>query len=150
MEKQSVKELKKLAKDQGIKGYYRLRKAELIEALGNIDTPRPITELEPIPEDKTKKNKYKCVHGRFKYYCKDCGGSRICSHNLRKNRCRECDGSSICEHDRMRNVCKECGGSQICIHGKQIWWCRLCICKHNRRKEQCKECHTTQETQQKH
>ena len=33
MEKQSVKELKSLAKERGIKGYYKMRKAELIEAL---------------------------------------------------------------------------------------------------------------------
>ena len=50
----NVKELKALAKERGIKRYYRLRKAELIESLG-IQTPptdAPATEImdEPVPE----------------------------------------------------------------------------------------------------
>ena len=49
----NVKELKAIAKEQGIKGYYRLRKAELIEILGiqapPTDAPTTIME-EPVPE----------------------------------------------------------------------------------------------------
>ena len=37
MEGKSVKELKVLAKEKGIKGYYRMRKAELIEVLSTVD-----------------------------------------------------------------------------------------------------------------
>ena len=43
-----VKELKALAKERGIKRYYRLRKAELIEILG-VQAPPKIME-EPVPE----------------------------------------------------------------------------------------------------
>ena len=57
----NVKELKALAKERGIKRYYRLRKAELIESLDTetppTDAPTPImdepaTEImdEPVPE----------------------------------------------------------------------------------------------------
>ena len=49
----NVKELKAIAKERGIKGYYRLRKAELIEILGiqtpPTEAPATITE-EPAPE----------------------------------------------------------------------------------------------------
>ena len=52
MENLKVKELKDLAKERGIKGYYRMRKAELIEALtpvGDHTQPQNIMD-QPIPE----------------------------------------------------------------------------------------------------
>ena len=52
MENFKVKDLKALAKERGIKGYYRLRKAELIEVLtpvGDPHIPQNIID-QPIPE----------------------------------------------------------------------------------------------------
>ena len=52
MENLKVKDLKALAKERGIKGYYRLRKAELIEVLTPVGDP-PIHQNiidQPIPE----------------------------------------------------------------------------------------------------
>ena len=57
MENKTVKELKSLAKDRGIPRYYRMLKAELIEALGNTpQNPISVSNTssnimdEPIPE----------------------------------------------------------------------------------------------------
>ena len=54
-QKMNVKELKALAKERGIKRYYRLRKAELIESLDTetLPTDAPVTIMdEPVPEIK--------------------------------------------------------------------------------------------------
>ena len=52
MENFKVKDLKALAKEKGIKGYYRLRKAELINALNQVnDPPQPQNIIDQqIPE----------------------------------------------------------------------------------------------------
>ena len=52
MENLKVKDLKALAKERGIKGYYKLRKAELIQALTPVgDPPQPQNIMDqPIPE----------------------------------------------------------------------------------------------------
>ena len=52
MENLKVKELKDLAKERGIKGYYRMRKAELIEALTPVGDHTQLQNImdQPIPE----------------------------------------------------------------------------------------------------
>ena len=100
------------------------------------------------------KNKYSCrecggklfcIHGRQKPQCRDCGqGSAICEHNRRKSTCKECIGTSICEHLHLKTTCKECKGLSICEHEKQRSFCKLCkgtsICVHNRQKSYCRDC----------
>ena len=52
MENLKVKDLKALAKERGIKGYYKLRKAELIQALTPVGDPPQLQNImdQPIPE----------------------------------------------------------------------------------------------------
>ncbi|XP_020608918.1 uncharacterized protein LOC110047502 [Orbicella faveolata] len=50
MDKLNVKELKNIARERGIRGYSRLRKAELIEALGQEDLINLNIEAEPLNE----------------------------------------------------------------------------------------------------
>jgi len=50
----------------------------------------------------------KCLHGRERSKCKECGGSQICEHGRVRSTCKECGGSQICEHGRRRSICKEC------------------------------------------
>ena len=75
----------------------------------------------------------KCPHGKIKYICKECGGSRICQHGKQKHMCRECKGSGICEHNKFKHVCKICKGSAVCKHSKIKKYCRECdgsaLCK---------------------
>ena len=47
----TVKELKAIAKEQGIPGYYRMRKAELIEAIQAVEDHEAINPTPPPPND---------------------------------------------------------------------------------------------------
>ena len=62
----------------------------------------------------------RCVRGRQKSWCRECGGSLLCQHGKYKSRCRECGGSAICQHNRRKDKCKECEGSSICPHGNMV------------------------------
>ena len=144
MENLKVKDLKPLAKEKGIKGYYRMRKAELIHALSllgdhsqpedhseinlsrgtdivydliNINSPPAEATEKHIKNTKLNEIK-KCPHEKRKSRCKDCGGSEICTHNRVRYTCKDCKGDGICEHNRERYHCKDCKGKGICIHGK--------------------------------
>jgi len=79
--------------------------------------------------------KYHCVHGKIKYYCRDCGGSQICEHYKRRARCILCGGGSLCEHERIRYFCKVCKGKGICEHDRQKYHCKEC----GKKKEKLKE-----------
>ena len=126
----------------GIRGYYRMRKTELVETLYDIirnpqRVPRtltrfyykkiPYTDMEEIPR------RNKCIHGRGKYYCKECKELRV-------------GGGGICEHGRQKYVCRDCGGADICDHGIAINTCNICykllyernICYHGLAFENCK------------
>ena len=55
-----------------------------------------------------KIGKYKCVHNKRKYLCKDCGGPQICQHKKRKYCCIDCGGSQICQHKKRKYYCRLC------------------------------------------
>ena len=98
MEKQTVKQLKAIARERGIKGYYRMKRAELLEVLGINESEKDVTQ---------SKQPKKCPHDKQKYQCKECKGKGICHHNQRKSNCKDCKGSEICQHDRKRYDCKD-------------------------------------------
>ncbi|WP_227549598.1 Rho termination factor N-terminal domain-containing protein, partial [Acinetobacter baumannii] len=52
MNNQTIKELRALAKERGLRGYYKLRKAELIDLLDSpVRPPRRPGQVDILPED---------------------------------------------------------------------------------------------------
>ena len=161
----TISDLKSMAKEKNIKGYYRMTKVTLYRKLYNdmneidrfkfdwhLDAKTLDKSLETSQknDNKSKENwanlnkKYLCEHERYKYSCRLYKGNAICEHGKQKYYCKICVGSAICQHNRRRYLCKECHGKGICEHGKQRPFCYSCggvmICKHGRRKDFCKEC----------
>ena len=132
LQKLKFVELKEIAKELKIKGRSRMKKEDFI----NVFKKFPNEEIiKLIPKD-TIINKYNCIHGKCKYFCRECGGTQICEHSKIKSYCKECKGAQICEHSKQKYQCKECR--------KTKKFCKLCggsqICEHNKQKAHCKEC----------
>ena len=156
----TISDLKSMATEKNIKGYYRMNKVTLYRKLrddmNELDRIKFVWHMDDKTIDKSleislendsnksKENKkYFCEHDRYKYSCRLCKGSAICEHGKQKYYCKICVGSAICQHNRRRYLCKECHGKGICEHGKQRLFCCPCggvtICKHGRRKDFCKD-----------
>ena len=162
----TISDLKSMAKEKNIKGYYRMDKVTLYLKLRDvmnefdrlkfdwhIDNKTLRKSLEISLKNDSNESKenwvnlnrgYLCVLERYKYSCRLCKGKAICEHGKQKYYCKICLGSAICQHKRRRYLCKEYHGKGICEHGKQRPFCYSCggvmICKHGRRKDFCKEC----------
>ena len=52
----------------------------------------------------------RCIHGRRKRQCRNCGGSSTCPHASQKLHCLVCRPDRACDHGRIAKDCKECGG----------------------------------------
>ena len=71
----SYVELLNLARQHKVYRRTRLLKTELAQKLFDMNITIPNEIILP-----KVKNKYNCIHGKYKYNCKECGGSQICEH----------------------------------------------------------------------
>ncbi len=131
---------------------------ELKIDLEKIKSVNPDFSQDENLNKKSSKNTKKkhCIHGKYKYYCRECGGNGYCIHNKMKTFCVECGGSSICIHKKNKYICKECGGKLFCVHRINKYKCVLCNsssisvhtikkkycikCEHDKIKKYCSEC----------
>ena len=65
-----------------------------------------------------------CEHGvKYRSRCKVCSA---CPHGKWRHYCKECGGGSICEHGRVRSQCKECGGGSSASTVVSALECKEC------------------------
>ena len=140
---------------------------------GNHDADgiRTLLDSSNVINDSSHKindRKYECVHGKYKYKCKECDASLRCEfHGKYKSICRECvemkknndvailkpfaapvekrKKTLLCDHGNPRSGkgrCKECKKAYKCPHGRRKNDCRECggssFCKHDLRRSVCK------------
>ena len=166
MENLKVKDLKALAKEKGIKGYYRMRKAVLIEVLSTVNDSSEIYETAndqsipevniPIPAPSRVTQIKNLVAAPVKsvipYLIKNSLYEHIEDLTKPKETVKESPKPAVasdpynwrCSHGKDKALCKECGGWRICTHGKFKPYCRECggsmICPHGKDKSYCKDC----------
>ena len=80
--------------------------------LCDVDVEVNATEEEVTKKGTKRKRahytKGPCEHGvKYRSKCKVCSA---CPHGKWRWLCKECGGSQICVHGRERSLCKECGG----------------------------------------
>ena len=130
-----------IRKDQITKLLAKYKKMEIINSDINIVNGN---ENSILSKPKKKYLPKLCIHGKRKYYCRECGGKYYCIHGKGKRICRQCGGNDRCIHDREKYTCKECGGSSFCNHGRIKSKCIECgggsICEHDRVRFSCINC----------
>ena len=166
MENMNLKQLKQIAKDYGIKRYSQLNKKELIECIGQMESPG-IFIYQKFPYKKLNQpinpvlKKLNVEHMRT--LAKECGIKKY-YHMNRNELIYELNDMEIdpdkffniidnvitaskkyeCIHGCFKYQCKKCQGSQICEHNKRRTRCKECgggsICEHKRQKTNCKLC----------
>ena len=100
------------------------------EVPAEVSSPKePRAPKEPkVPRDSKEPRARRgiCIHGRSRYFCKECSGHGMCMHGKQKRFCRICDGGSLCPHEKNKYKCKDCGGSSLCICGRERAQCSTC------------------------